>query len=250
MCQRFVGRVALVTGGSRGIGRTTALALGREGASVVVNYHRQSEAALEVVREIEAAGGRGQAIQADVTDRDAVNRMVEETLTAFGRLDILVNNAGISRDMLMLQLEEPDWRAVIDTNLNAAFLCAKAVLRPMLKQRYGRIVNVSSLAGLSGNVGQANYVAAKAGLIGFTKAMAREVATRGITVNAVAPAFCETDLIERMPRRYREWALAIIPMKRFARPEEVAAPILFLASEEASYVNGHALVVDGGMVCP
>ena len=250
MSQRFTGRVALVTGGSRGIGRVTALALGREGASVVVNYHSQAEAALEVVREIEAAGARAQAIQADVTDREAVNRMVEEALAAFGQLDILVNNAGISRDMLMLQMEEPDWRAVIDTNLNAAFLCAKAVLRPMLKQRYGRIVNVSSLAGLSGNVGQANYVAAKAGLIGFTKAMAREVAVRGITVNAVAPAFCETDLIEHMPRRYREWALAIIPMKRFARPEEVAAAILFLASEEASYVNGHALVVDGGMVCP
>jgi len=250
MCQRFAGRVALVTGGSRGIGRVTALALGREGAAVVVNYHRQAEAAQEVVREIEAAGARARAVQADVTDREAVGRMVAATLEAYGQIDILVNNAGISRDMLMLQLEEPDWRAVIETNLNAAFLCAKAVLRPMLKQRYGRIVNVSSLAGLSGNVGQANYVAAKAGLIGFTKAMAREVATRGITVNAVAPAFCDTDLIEQMPRRYREWALAIIPMKRFARPEEVAAPILFLASEEASYVNGHALVVDGGMVCP
>jgi 3-oxoacyl-[acyl-carrier protein] reductase len=217
---------------------------------VVVNYRRYAEGALEVVHEIEAAGGRGQAIQADVTDREAVEQMVAEALASFGQIDILVNNAGISRDMLMLKLEESDWRAVIDTNLNAAFLCAKAVLRPMLKQRYGRIVNVASLAGLSGNVGQANYVAAKAGLIGFTKAMAREVAIRAITVNAVAPAFCETDLIEHMPQSYREWALAIIPMKRFARPEEITAAILFLASEEASYVNGHALVVDGGMVCP
>jgi 3-oxoacyl-[acyl-carrier protein] reductase len=217
---------------------------------VVVNYHRQAEAALEVVREIEAAGAQARAVQADVTDQGAVTRMVQEALATFGKIDILVNNAGISRDMLMMQMEESDWRAVIETNLNAAFLCSKAVLRPMLKQRYGRIVNVASLAGISGNVGQANYVAAKAGLVGLTKAMAREVATRGITVNAVAPAFCETDLIEHMPERYRQWALAIIPMKRFARPEEVTAAILFLASEEASYVNGHALVVDGGMVCP
>jgi 3-oxoacyl-[acyl-carrier protein] reductase len=231
MCQRFQGRVALVTGASRGIGRATALALAREGATVVVNY-------------------QARVAQADVTDQAAVVRMVEETLAALGKIDILINNAGISRDMLMLQMEEADWRAVVETNLNGAFLCSKAVLRPMLKQRYGRIVNVASLAGLSGNVGQANYVAAKAGLVGLTKAMAREVATRGITVNAVAPAFCETDLIEHMPARYREWALAIIPMKRFARLEEVVAPILFLASEEASYVNGHALVVDGGMVCP
>lgn len=250
MCQRFRGRVAIVTGASRGIGRVTALALGREGAGVVVNYHRQAEAAQEVAREIETAGGQARAVQADVTDAAAVSRLIQETLDSFGRVDILINNAGISRDMLMIQMQEADWRAVIEADLNSAYLCCQAVLRPMLKQRYGRIVNVASLAGLSGNVGQANYVAAKAGLIGFTKGMAREVATRNITVNAVAPAFCETDLIEHMPARYRQWALSIIPMKRFARPEEIAAPILFLASEEASYVNGHTLVVDGGMVCP
>jgi len=165
-------------------------------------------------------------------------------------VDILVNNAGVSRDTPMLRMTDEEWRVVVETNLNAAFLCCRAVLRTMVRQRYGRIVNVASLAGMAGNIGQVNYVAAKAGLIGLTKGIAREVAARGITVNAVAPAFVETDLFTHVPERYKEWALAIIPMKRFARPEEVAAAILFLALPEASYITGHTLVVDGGMVCP
>lgn len=247
---RLQEQVAIVTGASRGIGRAIALALAGEGATITVNYRHRREAAERVVREIERAGGQARAIQADVTDPEAVAHLAEQVLEQWGRIDILVNNAGIARDTLMLRMKEEDWRIVLETNLTAAFLCSKAVMRTMLRQRYGRIVNVASLAGLAGNVGQANYAAAKAGLIGLTKAMARELAPRGITVNAVAPAFVETDLIAHVPQHYREWALAIIPMKRFAQPEEVAAAALFLASPQASYVNGHVLVVDGGMVCP
>lgn len=250
MCRRLEGQVALVTGASRGIGRGIALALAREGAAVVVNYHHQGAPAEEVVRMIVEAGGQAYAVRADVTDPQAVNRMVDEALERFGHLHILVNNAGISRDMPMMRMREEDWRKVIETNLNAAFTCSKAVLRPMLRQRYGRIINIASLSGLAGNVGQVNYAAAKAGLVGLTKAMAREVAIRGVTVNAVAPSFVETDLFAGVPESYRQWALAIIPLRRFARVEEVVAPVVFLALPEASYINGHVLVVDGGMVCP
>ncbi len=251
MAGRLEDQVALVTGASRGIGRATALALAREGAAVVVNFREQAEAAAEVVREIETAGGRAQALQADVTDARAVRRMVEEALSRYGRIDILVNNAGTSRDRTMVRMKEEDWRVVLETNLTTAFLCSQAVLRPMIRQGYGRIVNVSSVAGLVGNVGQANYAAAKAGLVGLTKAMARELAAFGITVNAVAPTYVEgTSLFQTVPKRVKEWALTIIPMKRFARLEEVAAAIVFLASPEASYITGHVLVVDGGMTCP
>lgn len=251
MVGRMEGQVALVTGASRGIGRATALALAKEGAAIVVNFREQAEAAAEVVREIETAGGRAHAFQADVTDAKAVRRMVEETLSIYGRIDILVNNAGISRDRLMVRMREEDWRTVLEANLTAAFLCSREVLRPMIRQGYGRIVNVSSVAGLVGNVGQANYAAAKAGLVGLTKTMAREVASHGITVNAVAPTYVEeTSLFRTVPKRVKDWALTIIPMRRFARPEEVAAAIVFLASPEASYITGHVLVVDGGMTCP
>ncbi len=251
MAGRLEGQVALVTGASRGIGRVTALALAREGAAVVVNYREQAGAAAEVVREIETAGGRAQALQADVTDARAVRRMVEETLSTYKRIDILVNNAGISRDRITLRMTQADWRTVLETNLTAAFLCSRAVLRPMIRQGYGRIVNVSSVAGLVGNVGQANYAAAKAGLVGLSKTMAREVAMYGITVNVVAPTYVEgTSFFRTVPREVKDWALTIIPMKRFARPEEVAVAIVFLASPEASYITGHVLVVDGGMTCP
>jgi len=250
MCRRLEGQVALVTGASRGIGRGIALGLAREGAAVVVNYHHRGAPAGEVVQAILEAGGQAYAVRADVTDPQAVEGMVAEALERFGRLDILVNNAGITRDTLMLRMGAEDWHRVIDTNLNAAFTCSKAVLRPMLRQRYGRIINIASLAGLAGNIGQVNYAAAKAGLVGLTKAMAREVAIRGITVNAVAPSFVETDLFAGVPESYRRWALSIIPMHRFARVEEVVAPVVFLALPEASYINGHVLVVDGGMVCP
>ncbi len=241
------GKVALVTGASRGIGRVTALALARAGAPVVVNYRSGAEAAGAVVAEIEAAGGRALAVQADVAQSTDVERLVKETTDAFGSLDILVNNAGITRDNLLLRMKDDEWDAVVDTNLRGAYLLTRAVLRPMMKARWGRIINISSVVGLTGNAGQANYAAAKAGLIGFTKSVAREMASRGVTANAVAPGFIETDMTTALGDTMRQQILGTIPLGRLGQAEEVAQAVVFLASDAAGYITGQTLAVDGGM---
>src|SRR5215210_1324577 len=242
------GRVALVTGGGRGIGRAIALHLARDGVAVAVNYRGSEAAAAEVVRQIEADGGRAVALAADVAVAGEATRLVNDAVARLGRLDILVNNAGITRDNLAMRLSEEDWDAVLDTNLKGAFFCAKAALRPLLKAREaGRIVNISSVAGLVGNAGQANYAAAKAGLLGLTKSLAREVASRGITVNAVAPGFVTTEMTDALPEELREAAVKMIPLGRFGAPEDIAEAVAFLASPAARYITGQVLSVDGGM---
>jgi 3-oxoacyl-[acyl-carrier protein] reductase len=246
----FADQVAVVTGASRGIGRATALELARLGVRVVVNYHRNAAAAEEVVAAIMQAGGEACACAADVCDEFAVDRMIEATCQRWGRLDILVNNAGITDDAPFLRLNVEQWERVIETDLTSVFLCCQSVLPVMRDQRYGRIVNVGSLAGLCGNVGQANYAAAKAGLVGFSRALAREVAQDGVTVNVVAPGYIETDLIETVSPALQEWALSAIAVGRFGRTEEVSASIAFFASPRASYITGQVLTVDGGWVMP
>lgn len=246
----LAGQVAVVTGASRGIGRATALALARQGAVVVVNYHHQQTAAQDVVEAIARQGGTAIAYGADVRDATAVQEMVEATLALRGRLDIWVNNAGVVADGPFLRLTDAEWSFVLETNLTAVFQCCQAILPTMREQHYGRIINVSSLAGLAGNVGQANYAAAKAGIIGFSRSLAREVAPDGITVNVVAPGYIETDLIEHVPQSLREWALSAIAMKRFGKPEEVAFAIQFLAAPGSSYITGQVLTIDGGWVMP
>ncbi len=241
------GKVALVTGASRGIGRATATVLAGCGAAVIVNYRGQAEAAAEVVAQIEAAGGRATAVQADVSDGGDVDRLVKTVTETYGSLDILVNNAGIARDNLLLRMKDDEWDSVIDTNLRGTYLLTKAVLRPMMRARWGRIITITSVIGLLGNAGQANYAAAKAGLIGFTKSVAREMASRGITANAVAPGFVETDITAGLSDSVREAALATIPLGRWAQPEEVANVVAFLSSDAAAYITGQTLAVDGGM---
>ncbi len=241
-------RVALVTGASRGIGRAIALALAAAGARVVINYRDRSDAAEQVATEIREAGGRADVVQADVADRESVDALIKQIVALGGGLDILVNNAGITRDGLVMRMKDDDFDAVIDTNLRGAFLCTRAALRPLLKSAHGRIINISSVVGLAGNAGQANYAAAKAGLLGFTRSMAREVASRQVTVNAVAPGFIDTDMTASLNEAARSAALESIPLRRCGSAAEVAAVVCFLASDAAAYITGQTIAVDGGMV--
>ncbi len=242
----LAGHTAVVTGASRGIGRAVALELAHSGATVVVNYASSAAAADAVVAEITAAGGQAYALQADVSQEEQVDRLVSTVLERSGSIDVLVNNAGITRDGLLMRLKTEDWRAVLDLNLTGVFLCTRAVTRPMLKQKRGRIVNITSVVGLTGNAGQTNYAAAKAGVVGFTLSTARELASRGITVNAVAPGFIATDMTSHLNA---EGLLNAIPLGRYGEPAEVAGAVRFLAADPAAaYITGQVLQVDGGMV--
>ncbi|WP_410501514.1 3-oxoacyl-[acyl-carrier-protein] reductase [Exiguobacterium acetylicum] len=239
-------KVALVTGASRGIGAAIAKRLATDGFRVVVNYAGSTDKAEAVVREIKEAGGEALAIQANVAEADAVKQMIKQTIDTFGQLDCVVNNAGITRDGLLMRMKEADFDAVIDTNLKGAFLVTQAATRPLLKTS-GRIINIASVVGISGNPGQANYVAAKAGLIGLTKSVARELASKGVTVNAICPGFIETDMTDELTEEQRNLSLGQIPLKRFGQTEDIASLVSFIASDEARYITGQTLAVDGGM---
>jgi len=240
-------RVALVTGGSRGIGRAVALELAARGAAVVVNYNKSSEAADEVVKQIREAGGKATAFQADVSDFKQAEALVKYAVETFGDLSILVNNAGITKDMVIMMMSEADWDAVISTNLKSTFNCSKTAVKHMMRKRYGRIINIASIAGQMGNPGQTNYSASKGGQIAFTKALAREVAARNITVNAVAPGFIDTEILELMKPETLEAALKMVPLARKGKPEEIAYAVAFLASDQSAFITGQVLGVDGGM---
>jgi 3-oxoacyl-[acyl-carrier protein] reductase len=238
----------LVTGASRGIGRAIALYFAKQGAKVAVNYSGSEAKANEVVAEIKENGGTAFSIKADISSSEEVTNMVKTVIEEFGSLDVLVNNAGITRDNLLMRMKEEEWDAVINTNLKGVFLTTKAVTRQMMKQRYGRIINIASIVGVSGNAGQANYVAAKAGVIGLTKTTAKELSSRGITVNAIAPGFIETDMTGKLEEGIKEDMLKNIPLSRFGQPDDIAAAAAFLASDQSSYITGQTLHVDGGMV--
>ena len=242
------GKVALVTGASRGIGRAIALKLAAEGAKVAINYAGNTAKAEQVKAEIEKNGGEAILVQADVADSAAVEAMVNATVEAFGQIDILVNNAGITRDGLMMRMKDEDFDAVINTNLKGVFYCTKLVSKLMMKKRSGRIINMASVVGLMGNAGQTNYAAAKAGVIGFSKSAAKELAARGITVNMVAPGFIDTDMTAAMTDKAKEMTLTGIPLNRMGTPEDVANAVAFLVSDNASYITGQVINVDGGMV--
>ena len=240
-------RVAVVTGGSRGIGRAIALEFAARGAAIVVNYHKSPEAADEVVKQIVEAGGKAAAFQADVSDFKQAESLIKFAIETFGDLRILVNNAGITKDTLIMMMSEADWDAVINTNLKSTFNCSKAAVKHMLRKRAGRILNIASVAGQMGNAGQVNYSASKGGQIAFTKSLAREVAARNITVNAIAPGFVDTEILADMSPETLEAMLKLVPLARKAKPEEIAYAAAFLASDQAAYITGQVLGVDGGM---
>ncbi|MBK8031921.1 MAG: 3-oxoacyl-[acyl-carrier-protein] reductase [Chloroflexi bacterium] len=240
-------KIAVVTGGSRGIGKAIALELAKRGATVVVNYQKNADAANEVVEAITANGGQALAVQADVSLEDDANRLIKTTIDTYGKLDILVNNAGTTRDNVIMLMGADDFDTVIQTNLRSTWLVSKAAVRSMMRKRYGRVINITSISGIMGNAGQTNYSASKAGIIGLTKALAREVAPRGITVNAVAPGFVLTDLTANLPEDIAKKLNENIPLGRWGTVEDVASATAFLASDEASYITGHILTVDGGL---
>ncbi|MEK5184348.1 3-oxoacyl-[acyl-carrier-protein] reductase [Solibacillus sp. FSL W7-1324] len=244
----LTGKCAVVTGASRGIGRAIALQLASEGAKVVVNYSGSEQKAQKVVEEIKANGGEAIAVQANVADADSVQNLMKSALDTYGSIDILVNNAGITRDNLLMRMKDDEWDDVINTNLKGVFLCTKAVTRQMMKQRAGRIINISSIVGVAGNAGQANYVAAKAGVIGLTKTTAQELASRNILVNAIAPGFITTEMTEGLPEDLKEGMLKQIPLAKLGQPEDIAKAVVFFASDSSNYITGQTLQIDGGMV--